>query len=198
MLTVLDYLGTFAFGLSGGMVAVERKMDIVGILILSTLTGIGGGILRDVILGSTPPVAFLSHHYFLLLILSGFLVFFFYRRVKSFERLVVVVDALGLGVFTLIGMEKGLAYRLPFLNVILMGIMTATFGGVLRDVLANRVPFILKREIYASACFAGGVLFLLTRDAFPQWVSYALVVSFITIFRLIAYFKQWNLPRAKL
>ena len=119
MLTVLDYLGTFAFGLSGGMVAVERKMDIVGILILSTLTGIGGGILRDVILGSTPPVAFLSHHYFLLLILSGFLVFFFYRRVKSFERLVVVVDALGLGVFTLIGMEKGLAYRLPFLNVIL-------------------------------------------------------------------------------
>lgn len=198
MLTVLDYLGTFAFGLSGGMVAVERKMDIVGILILSTLTGIGGGTLRDVILGSTPPVAFLSHHYFLLLILSGFLVFFFYRRVKSFERLVVVVDALGLGVFTLIGMEKGLAYRLPFLNVILMGIMTATFGGVLRDVLANRVPFILKREIYASACFAGGVLFLLTRDAFPQWVSYALVVSFITIFRLIAYFKQWNLPRAKL
>lgn len=204
MLTLLDYLGTFAFGLSGAIVAVERKMDIVGILILSTFTGIGGGILRDVVLGNTPPIAFLSHHYFIILIVSGFLVFFFYKKLKGFEPLIVILDALGLGVFTLIGIEKALLAShnlnqpLPLLSVILIGIMTATFGGLLRDVLANRVPFILKKEIYASACFLGGILFFLTKDILPKGGHYALVISFVTFVRLIAYFKKWNLPKAKL
>ena len=99
MLTLLDYLGTFAFGLSGAIVAVEKKMDIVGVLILSTFTGIGGGILRDVVLGNTPPIAFLTHHYFIVLIASGFFVFFFYKKLKGFEPLIVILDALGLGFY---------------------------------------------------------------------------------------------------
>jgi len=197
LIDILDYTGTFAFGLTGGIVAVEKKMDIVGILILSTLTGIGGGILRDLILGNTPPVAFRTYIYFILLAASGLIVFFFYRRVKSLEKIIVFADALGLGVFTVIGIEKGLIFKMPYFNCILLGIMTATFGGLLRDILANRVPFILEKEFYATACFIGGILFFVMHNVIPEWIKDTVVIIFITGLRIVAYLKHWNLPKAK-
>ena len=198
MIEILDYIGTFAFGITGAIVAVERKMDVVGILILSTLTGIGGGILRDLILGSVPPAAFKTHIYFIILGVSGAAVFFFYHKIKAMEKIIVIVDALGLGVFTVIGIEKGIAFQMPFFNCIIMGIMTATFGGLLRDILANRVPFILEKEFYATACFLGGILFFLLQNNVPVWLNDILVIVFITVIRIIAYLRHWNLPKARI
>jgi uncharacterized membrane protein YeiH len=198
MIQILDYIGTFAFGLSGGMVAVEKKMDVVGILILSTITGIGGGILRDLILGNVPPTAFQDSAYFPIVLGSGILVFFFYRKIKALEKVVVLGDALGLGVFTIVGIEKGLLFGMPPFNCILMGLLTATFGGVIRDVLANRIPFILKREIYLSLCFFGGILFFFLRPVLPEWLNSGIVILFISVLRSVAYLKKWNLPRARL
>lgn len=198
MLEFLDYLGTVAFALSGAIVAVEKEMDLVGILILSFITGFGGGILRDLLLGSVPPAVFHNYLYFILSSASAFFVFFFYKRIKALEKALTFADALGLGVFTVIGIEKALLFKMSYFNAIIMGVLTATFGGVIRDVLANRVPFIFRKQIYLTVCVLGALLFFPLKKLFPSWISVSVVIIFITVFRIVAYLKNWNLPRAKL
>ena len=126
--------------------------------------------------------------------------FFFYKFFKELENFVVIGDAIGLGTFTIIGIEKALSSNMNILSSIIMGIITPTFGGIIRDVLANRVPFVLKREIYLSLCILGGVLFFVFKNIFlfNNGLVYFIVIVFITGLRILSYFKKWNLPRVEL
>jgi len=200
IILILDYIGTFAFAVSGAMLAVEKGMDIIGLLVLSTVTAVGGGIVRDIIIGKIPPAIFIHNEYFYIIIISTFLVFFFYKFFKELENFVVIGDAIGLGTFTIIGIEKALSSNMNILSSIIMGIITPTFGGIIRDVLANRVPFVLKREIYLSLCILGGVLFFVFKNIFlfNNGLVYFIVIVFITGLRILSYFKKWNLPRVEL
>lgn len=201
-----DSLGTAAFAISGAMVACHKRADLFGILFLGVITALGGGLLRDVILGLTPPALFSNRLDVSLALVMGLLVFFLARYHKRYwlqqeervERLNNVVDALGLGFFAVTGclvtMEAG--YGDHWFLTILMGMTTAVGGGLLRDLMLREIPFIFTKHIYAVAALAGAVSFYgLHRLGLGQ--SAAMVISVSTTFalRLLATHFRWNLPR---
>lgn len=152
---VLNLVGTFVFGLSGAMVAIRRNLDLFGILVLAVATGVAGGILRDVLLGATPPEVLRSAWPLAVASLAGLAAFFFTPLIERFNRPVMLLDAIGLGVFAVAGCRKALTYGLNPLGAILLGMMTAIGGGMLRDIMAAEVPRVLREEVYALAAFAG-------------------------------------------
>lgn len=195
-LNILDILGTIAFAASGAFSAMDRKLDPFGVIILAFVTAIGGGTLRDMLIGNTP-VAWLRNDVTALVILATALVtLFFGRYVKQFRKTLFLFDALGLGVFTLIGMEKGLRLDLSPGICIALGTITACFGGVIRDVLLNNVPLIFQREIYASTCILGGTLYLvLERTGLPNDWNTIIAIAVIVLIRVIAIRYKLLLPR---
>lgn len=195
-LNILDILGTIAFAASGAFSAMERKLDPFGVVILAFVTAIGGGTLRDMMIGSMP-VAWLRNDITAIVILAtAVITLFFGRYVKQFHKTLFLFDALGLGVFTLIGLEKGLQLQLSPGICIALGTITACFGGVIRDVLLNNVPLIFQREIYASACIMGGTLYLLLRKtSFPGDWNTVLAILVIVFIRIIAIRYRLMLPR---
>lgn len=195
-LNIIDILGTIAFAVSGAFSAMERKLDPFGVVILAFVTAIGGGTLRDVLIGNTP-VAWLRNEVTATVILAtAFITLFFGRYVNQFQKTLFLFDALGLGVFTLIGMEKGLRMELSPGICIALGTITACFGGVIRDVLLNNVPLIFQREIYASACILGGSLYLLLQKTgiSNDWNTIIAILSIVAI-RVIAMRYKLMLPR---
>lgn len=195
-LNIIDILGTIAFAVSGAFSAMERKLDPFGVVILAFVTAIGGGTLRDVLIGNTP-VAWLRNDVTATVILAtAFITLFFGRYVKQFQKTLFLFDALGLGVFTLIGMEKGLRMQLSPGICIALGTITACFGGVIRDVLLNNVPLIFQREIYASACILGGSLYLLLqKTGIPNDWNTIIAILVIVLIRIIAMRYKLMLPR---
>lgn len=195
-LNIIDILGTIAFAASGAFSAMERKLDPFGVVILSFVTAIGGGTLRDMLIGSTP-VAWLRNDITAIVILAtAFITLFFGRYVKQFHKTLFLFDAMGLGVFTLIGLEKGLQLQLSPGICIALGTITACFGGVIRDVLLNNVPLIFQREIYASACIIGGSLYLLLqKTGMDDDINAVLAILVIVFVRIVAIRYKLMLPR---
>lgn len=195
-LNIIDILGTIAFAASGAFSAMERKLDPFGVVILSFVTAIGGGTLRDMLIGSTP-VAWLRNDITAIVILAtAFITLFFGRYVKQFHKTLFLFDAMGLGVFTLIGVDKGLQLQLSPGICIALGTITACFGGVIRDVLLNNVPLIFQREIYASACIVGGGLYLLLqKTGIGDDYNAILAILVIVFVRVIAIRYKLMLPR---
>ncbi len=194
-ITLIDILGTFSFAVSGAFAAMEKKLDPLGVLIISFVTAIGGGTIRDVLLGDLP-VAWLSGTTTAWAIAIGAVAAIFFGSIlKKFDKLLTVFDAFGLGLFTMIGIQKGIQHGLSSGICITLGTITACFGGVLRDVLLNRVPLIFQKEIYASACIAGGLLFFIMRNgqlaAQPAYIATIITISMI---RLLAVRFNWFLP----
>jgi uncharacterized membrane protein YeiH len=197
LLYSLDLLGTAAFAASGALAGIRRDMDLFGVLLLGMVTATGGGTLRDLLLGDTPPFIFKDETYFYLSIIVALAVFLFHRRIGFIEYPLLYLDALGLGTFVVIGTGKGLDFNIGFVGSVMMGVMTATAGGMMRDVLSSRVPLVLQKEVYASACLAGGtLLYLLHQTLLPS--SWALALSAIatTMLRLCAIRFNWSLPKA--
>ena len=156
---VLDLFGTVAFAITGAFKAIEKKLDIVGILVLATITGVAGGTIRDVILGRIPN-SIVDPNYVIVTIASGLVIFFLYSRLKKHWNLFLKFDAIGLGVFTIIGATFAYnVFGLNFLAILLAGILTATGGGILRDMFVNQVPIVFIKEFYLSASFIGIVIF---------------------------------------
>jgi uncharacterized membrane protein YeiH len=195
-LSLIDILGTVAFAASGAFSAMDRKLDPFGVIILSFVTAIGGGTLRDMLIGNTP-VAWLRNDVTAIVILATALItLFFGRYVKQFQKTLFLFDALGLGVFTLIGMEKGMHAQLSPGICIALGTITACFGGVIRDVLLNNVPLIFHREIYASACILGGAVYLLLqKTGIPNDWNTIIAILVIVFIRVIAMRYKLMLPR---
>ena len=195
-LHIIDILGTFAFAVSGAFAAMEKKLDPFGVLILSFVTAVGGGTIRDVLLGDLP-VAWLTNNisiWVILIAATGTLLFGTY--LKQLTTTLFLFDALGLGLFTMVGLQKGLAHGFSTGICVALGTITACFGGVIRDVLLNNVPLIFRKEIYASACIAGGAFyFLLPVLHIEENTSRFICIAFIFLLRLLAVRFKWSLPQ---
>ncbi|MCM2264686.1 MAG: trimeric intracellular cation channel family protein [Desulfuromonadales bacterium] len=197
VLYALDLVGTAAFAASGAWVAVRRRMDLFGVLVLGLVTAVGGGTLRDLLVGDLPPFSLQDETYLYLSIVAALTVFASRHRFQAVERPLLVLDAIGLGTFVVIGTTKALDFQLGFLGAALMGVMTCTAGGVIRDVLANQVPLILRKEVYASACLAGSLL-LVALESFgtPRPTAALLAAATVITLRLLAIHYNWSLPRS--
>lgn len=195
-LQIIDILGTIAFAVSGAFSAMEKKLDPFGVIILAFVTAIGGGTLRDILIGNLP-VAWLRNDVTASVILAATLItLFFGHHVKQFTNTLFLFDAMGLGLFTIIGVEKGLAMHFSPGICMALGTITACFGGVIRDVLLNNVPLIFHKEIYASACIAGGGLYLLLLQTHlpGDWAT-IISILVIVIIRIVAMRYKLALPR---
>lgn len=195
MFELLDIIGTLVFAISGALTAMYKKLDLFGVYCITFVTALGGGTLRDVLIGRTP-VGWMVDNKYIVVITTGFLLSVLFNR--YLERLRVsmfLFDTIGLGVFTLIGLEKGLEYGLSPMVCIILGTVTATFGGVIRDILCNEIPVLFRKEIYATLCIIGGILFFGLKELqIIEGVLSVIVASFIIGIRLIAYKLNWSLP----
>ena len=188
-----------AFAVTGAFKAIEHKADIVGIIILATITGVAGGTIRDIILGKTLPNSLIDPAYVIITVVSAIVLFFLYSKMRKHWNIFLKFDAIGLGVFTVIGAT--FAYNLVgmnFLVIVLAGMLTAIGGGILRDIFVNQTPIVFVKELYASASFIGAVLFyftlLITNELYAATII-GLVIT--TVLRLVAMKYNWNLPRVK-
>jgi uncharacterized membrane protein YeiH len=193
---ILDLIGTAAFAASGAWVGVRKHMDLFGVLVLGMVTAVGGGTLRDLLLGDIPPFSLKDETYMLVALGVSLAVFVNRARFIVFEKALLYFDAVGLGTFVVIGTTKALDFQLGWLGAVLMGVMTGTAGGVIRDVLANQVPLILRREIYASACIAGGILLVvLELNGMGRPAAALCAAGTVIMVRLLAIRYDWALPR---
>ena len=195
---VLDLFGTVAFAITGAFKAIEKKFDVIGILVLATITGVAGGTIRDVVLGRVPN-SIVDPTYVIVTIASGITIFFLYSRLKKHWNLFLKFDAIGLGVFTIIGATFAYnIFGLNFLAILLAGVLTAAGGGILRDIFVNQVPIVFVKEFYLSASFIGIVIFSIILY-FTNELYYATIVgiALTSSLRLIAMKYNWNLPKVK-
>lgn len=195
ILYILDLTGTAAFAISGALAGVRRQMDLLGILVLGVVTAIGGGTLRDILLGDTPPFCLKDETYLYVAIAFSLITFFAHQIVDRHSDALLYFDAIGLGTFVVIGTGKALDFNTGFAGAIIMGMMTATAGGVVRDMLSGQVPLILRKEIYATACLAGGMLFyLLSQLDVTRTTTMLLSATLVVVLRLLAIRHNWSLP----
>lgn len=197
-LFIQDLIGTIAFAISGAIAARQHKMDIFGMFVLAFVTGVGGGTLRDVMIGSTPVFWMKQPIYVLMIILAVIITVICKKRLGShrWQLGLFIFDAIGLGVFTVIGVQKGLNLDLHPLICIALGGVTGCFGGLIRDILRNEVPTILQREVYVTASLIGGIIFIFLRDAGfeSNWIDIATIITVIAIRVLTARFNL-HLPK---
>ena len=198
LIYILDILGTFAFAISGALVASDKKFDLFGVIIIAFVTAVGGGMLRDVLIDAHPINWIGDLNYLYTIFIAVVFTFLFKSKIAHLSKTLFLFDTVGLSVFTLLGLEKGLTLHLnPFIDLI-MGMISAGFGGVLRDVLTNKIPLIFEKEIYASACLAGGFSYLLlSYFNISQNLIFITSAFVIVIIRVIAIKFQLQLPRIK-
>jgi uncharacterized membrane protein YeiH len=199
LIQILDLFGTMAFAVTGAFKAIEHKSDIVGIIILSTITGVAGGVIRDIIFGKFPPTVVLNPLYLVVTVVTAIIIFILYPSFKIHWNLFLKFDAVGLGVFTVIG--ASIAYNifgLNFLTMAFAGVLTAVGGGILRDVFVNEVPLVFVKELYASTSFIGVIILFVTLVMGINLYSATIPsILAVTSIRLLAMKYNWNLPRAR-
>ncbi|HET6517289.1 MAG TPA: trimeric intracellular cation channel family protein [Nitrosopumilaceae archaeon] len=196
---ILDLFGTMAFAVTGAFKAIEHKSDIVGIIILATITGVAGGTIRDIVLGRFPPNSLLDPAYVAITVATGIVIFFLYSHLKKHWNVFLKFDAIGLGVFTIIGATFAFnIFGLNYLAMVLAGMLTAIGGGILRDVFVNQVPIVFIKELYASASFVGVTIFyLLLLAQVDLYVASIAGIIITTGMRLVAMKYNWNLPKVR-
>ncbi len=194
-LVTLDLVGIFVFAISGALVAVRKDLDVFGVLVLAGTTGLGGGFLRDVLIGATPPAALADWRYLLVPVSAGLLTFVFHSALGRMERQVAVFDAFGLALFCVAGSLKALDYGLGPVPAALMGMVTGIGGGMLRDLLAGRVPVIFRGELYATPALAGAAVTVLGVRADLPTIGVAAAGALVCLaWRLLAIWRGWQAP----
>jgi len=188
-----------AFAVTGAFKAIEHKADIVGIIILATITGVAGGTIRDVILGKELPNSLIDPSYVIITVVSAIVIFLLHSKMKKHWNIFLKFDAIGLGVFTVIGATFAYnMFGMNFLVIVLSGMLTAIGGGILRDVFVSQTPIVFVKELYASASFLGAAVFylviLLTNDVYAGTITGLLLATGL---RMVAMKYNWNLPKVK-
>jgi len=192
----LDLAGTFAFAISGATAAKQRGLDLFGICVVAFTVACGGGIIRDFCIGAIPPDGLRNWRYLIVAITAAGLTAWLSSFVERLKRPVLFFDAVGLSLFAVTGAQKALAYGINEQGAVLLGITTAVGGGVLRDILLNRVPVILEREIYASAALIGATIVVIGSNlkwVSGEWSSLIALAACFTL-RILALRFHWNLP----
>lgn len=198
LIYTLNIIGTFVFAISGALTASEKKMDAFGSAVIALITALGGGTLRDILIGSQPVGWLLDPNYLYTVLAALAFSYFFKKWIVKLTRTMFLFDTIGIGLFAVLGMQKTLSYGLSPAIAIMMGAVSAVFGGVLRDVLSNRVPLIFRKEIYATACLAGaslyyGLTFTPLPDSWSIWIAVVVVMGI----RILAVKRGWGLPGIK-
>jgi uncharacterized membrane protein YeiH len=183
----IDILGTIAFAISGVMVAMDKKLDVFGVFIIAFATSVGGGTLRDLLIGNTPVIWLREPVYLFTIFGSVVFAITFRNWLKYVRKSLFLFDTIGIGLYTLVGIERGLAVGLAPVMCIGLGTITACFGGVIRDILCNEIPVLFRKEIYATACIIGGVgYFLLRRLPFGDAYAYLAGIMIVIGIRMVA------------
>lgn len=192
----LDLFGTLIFAVTGALKAIEHKLDVVGIVVLSGTAGLAGGIIRDVVIGRTPPSAIVDPSYIIITTITGIGTLLLYRYVKSLIRLFLIFDAFGLGIFSLLGANIALGmFGLNFIIMMFAGVITAVGGGIIRDMLVSEIPLVLRKELYVSLSFVGvSLFFILLYLGVTIIISTIIGIIVITSSRIAAIKYNWNLP----
>jgi len=195
LLLVLELVGIFVFALSGGLVAVRKQFDIFGVLVLAGATGLGGGFLRDVLIDATPPTALADWRYLLVPVAAGLATFSFHPALGRMERQVTILDAAGLGLFCVTGALKALDHGLGPVPAALMGMVTGIGGGMVRDLLAGRVPVVFSSELYATPALAGATWAVIAHQA--GWALWLVALPGVLLcfgWRVLAMVRNWRAP----
>lgn len=195
-LHVIDMLGTIAFAASGVYAAIQKKLDIFGVLIIAFITAIGGGTLRDMMIGNLPVSWILNISYSLIILITVVVVIIFRNTIfKNFRKTLLVFDSIGLGCFTILGIQKGIIFGLNPIICIALGTVTACFGGIIRDISLNNIPLIFEKEIYATACIVGGgVYMLLIHSSLQAAFAEGICIILVVLIRLLSVKYDWRLP----
>ena len=195
LLRLIDIFGTISFAVSGVFAAMQKKLDLFGILVIAFVTSVGGGTLRDILLGDLPVSWMRDLFYPLLILVTAIATILFRKIVRNFQATLLVFDSLGLGFFTVFGLQKGLAFDLHPGICVALGTMTGCFGGVIRDISLGSIPLIFQKEIYASASILGGIIyFLLLLIPLPGTVVELIVIAVIFVVRILAVQFKLSLP----
>ncbi|MCQ2478719.1 MAG: trimeric intracellular cation channel family protein [Clostridia bacterium] len=194
---ILEIIGTVAFSVSGAVVAIQKKMDILGVTTLGVITALGGGIFRDILIGKTPPTAFNNPLYALVAIVAAIITFLpvVSKRINLDRFIWVFVDSIGLGAFTMIGVSAGTSFNNVFFEIFL-GVTTGVGGGVVRDICAGNLPMIFIKHFYACPCIIGAVVFVIL-NGYNANIAVILGFTVIVALRLLAAKYKWHLPKAK-
>lgn len=207
LLFFVEAIGTIAFASSGAMVAIKKQLDLLGVIVLGVTTAVGGGMLRDIIIGNVPPALFKDPIYVLLAFITVMLLFITVRlnqeflsgrHMETFEKIMNIFDAIGLGAFTVVGIDTAVlaGYGNYHFLIIFLGVITGVGGGILRDIMAGQTPYVLKKHIYACASIAGAILYAGLMNHINGNIAMLAGAAAIIVIRLLATRFCWNLPTA--
>ena len=207
LLFFVEAVGTIAFASSGAMVAIKKQLDLLGVIVLGVTTAVGGGMLRDIIIGNVPPNLFKDPVYVLLAFITVMILFVIVRRnqmilasrsIEMYEKVMNIFDAVGLGAFTVVGIDTAAlaGYGRYLFLIIFLGVITGVGGGLLRDIMAGETPYILRKHVYASASITGAVLYAYLQDYMNNDAAMLIGAGSVILIRILATRYCWNLPTA--
>lgn len=196
---ILEYigiLGSFALAISGSLKAMDHKFDPFGVFIIAFVSAVGGGTIRDILIEGRTVFWFSSPDYLYYIIAGTVLAILFRKQANKAKKTLMVFDTLGLALFTVTGVQIGISFELSIVNCLILGTVTGTFGGVIRDILVNEVPVIFRQEIYATICIAGGAIYIMLYELEVTGIYLQLIPSvFIIIVRFLVIYYKVSLPR---
>jgi uncharacterized membrane protein YeiH len=198
LLLVVDLMGVFVFAVEGAMAGIRAELDLFGLLVVSFATSLGGGMIRDVLIGAIPPNSVRDWRYPATAFAGGGAVFFFYQIIQQVPpRMMITMDAIGLALCAIAGAAKAMEFGINPMLSVLMGAVTGVGGGTIRDILLNQVPGVLKSDVYAAAALAGALIVVvgLKIDVRPRWMVMTSGATVCFVLRMVAVWRHWNLPR---
>ena len=195
MFYIIDILGTIAFAISGVLIAMNKRMDPFGILIIAFVTAVGGGTLRDILIGQTPVGWMTNMTFTYVIFFSAVFAVLFRSKINYLRTSLFLFDTIGIGLYTVVGIEKGISAGLHPIICIALGTISACFGGVIRDILCNEIPVVFRKEIYATACILGGITYFLARKL-PIEGDFVFIIAGIVVMliRIVAVKFKISLP----
>lgn len=207
VLNIIEILGTIAFAVSGAMIAVRKQVDLFGVILLGMTTAVGGGITRDVLLGYTPPRIFQTLPILAIAFVTSLIVFLiayfchdmYQKNHQTVDRINNIFDALGLGLFTVMGMDVAAGTGIENMVILVFfGVVTGTGGGLIRDLMVNEIPYVLKKHVYAVASIAGGIAYyIMGKCNVSETIAVVMAITIVVVLRMLATKYRWNLPRVQ-